>query len=140
MTRKELAARIILMQSDIRENIEYINNGGCIHFAYFFSKALKDLKIPHTVLFFNPGPIYTTYSTFESVSHVMVKIGRVGIIDGLRTYDSSFSYSKNKKELSLSLNRLRKEYEWNFLYDTKQNRKLNKIIRKYINDNRRRRF
>lgn len=128
-----LLNQIKLMQSEIIDNIDNLNSGGCIHFAYYCSKRLTQLKIKHKVLFasFN-SKIKYTYDDFESVSHVMVYIPRVGYFDGYKFEKDVKSNYKYLKFLDLNLNILRNEYPWNDFYNTKQNRKLETIINNYI--------
>lgn len=132
--------QVFEMQSEILASINHINNGGCIHFAYFFSRALKAAKIPHKVCFFNYDPISLGYLSFESVSHVMIYIPNIGYIDGYHTYKSRKDYFKKYDEqyqkivnISLvKLNYFRRTKSWNHTYPTRQNSLLSKIVNKHV--------
>lgn len=143
MITKEL---IYNMQAEIEKKIHCLNNGGCIHFAYYFSKALKLANVPHKIVLANQEPIDVRYEYFESVSHVMVYIPEIGYIDGYELFPTKRSYfdlwddERYKRHLHLSnkkLNNLRNNYRWNPMYSRDQNMKLEKIIQKHINGTRR---
>jgi hypothetical protein len=133
------------MQVDIRKSIHSLNNGGCIHFAYYFSKALKSVNIPHRILLTNQEPIDIRYDYFEPVSHVLVYIPGIGYIDGYELFPTQVSYfdqwsnERYQRHFNLTnkkLNNLRNDYQWNRNYSISQNRRLEKIIQKHINGTR----
>ncbi len=129
-----MKTKIKNLQKAITENIYYLNCGGCIHFAYFFSKKLRELNIYHKVCFTSDSEIDLSYRGFASVMHVTIYIPGIGYIDGKSTKDKLIEmYNVETDHISLTkLNRLRREYEWNHDYDIDQNRKLNNLIKKYI--------
>ncbi len=137
---------ILAMQADINKNIRKLNSGGCIHFAYYCSKALKTADIPHKILFCNQYPVSIKYDSFSSVSHVLVHIIGLGYIDGYDFYDTKRDYldrwydEKYASSYSLSIRKLdnfRNNYRWNPQYKVRQNLKLERIINKHINGKRR---
>lgn len=120
------------MQRELRQAIPNLNFGGCIHFAYYFTKALKKAGIDYKVYGFHHSPIGKTYETFGSIAHVTVWIENIGFVDGHETDGHYIDYDyKNHIKLK-NLNRLRYEYEWNPSYDLEDNEVLEKIINKYI--------
>jgi len=129
------------MQSKIRTSIRHLNAGGCIHFAYFFSKALKSQGIGHSIFLCNQEPIDISYDYFESVSHVLVHIPKIGYIDGYDLYSTKKSYlnryddevyHRHYKFSDRKLDKFRNNYRWNPAYSKRQNTKLDKIIKQYI--------
>jgi hypothetical protein len=138
MQIERLENKICDMQYELQQKINELNNGGCIHFAYYFSEALKNLKIPHKVYLAHVWrKIGNTYATFHAVSHVVVFIEGIGYIDGHETVDQedmecSYKYCRQTK---LNLDNLRCNYEWNSTYRWHNNVKLKKIINTYISDN-----
>jgi len=129
------------MQVNIKKSIRCLNNGGCIHFAYYFSKALKSANIPYKILLSNGDPIDIRYDFFDPVSHVLVQILGVGYIDGYDFYPEKGDYCDQFEEerygrhytMSLiKLNKLRSNYSWNQLYHTSQNTQLEEIINRHV--------
>lgn len=127
MIRKQVE----LMQSEIKEKIPSLNCGGCIHFAYYFTERLKELKIPYKVYSFNNWATGKTYSTFKSVHHITVYIDRIGFVDGYKTVQHKNKRYKCHIRLK-DLNRLRWRSDWNHEYNVNCNQLLEKIINKYI--------
>ena len=128
-----LRERIIKMQNDIRFKIDCMNQGGCVHFAYYFSKRLRELGIDHKIAFGCYDKIDLTYNYYIPSAHLMVYIPEIGFIDGINT-SNSINYPR-RRVVSMSLTKLdyfRSELEWNSCYETKQNSKLEKIINKFI--------
>lgn len=130
------------MQKDIKKSIALLNNGGCIHFAYYFSMALKKANIEHKIWLSNEDPIDIRYDYFNPVAHVMVFIPEIGYIDGYNLYSTKKSYSSlwsgekysnHFKLSSVKLDKLRNNYIWNYCYQKTQNSKLEKIIQKHVN-------
>ena len=83
-----LETNIESLQDKISRSIRDINEGGCIHFAYYFSKRLAELKIFHKILFVDIDPIDLTYNGFVPVNHVLVWIPEIGYVDGVVTHSS----------------------------------------------------
>lgn len=129
-----LQSQIKKVQDGIYSKVYNINQGGCIHFAYYLSKRLNKLKIPHKVFFGNYSRIDLRYEYFESVSHVMIYIDGIGYIDGTDILVTSpyHSYKRCVKVSEKKLNTMRNYYEWNNWYDLKQNSTVSKLINKYI--------
>ena len=128
--------KINKLQKKISEEIEFINCGGCIHFAYYFSKRLRELGIEHSVAFRDITQFDLTYARYTPSQHVAIYIEGIGYIDGISTVqDFKQNYYIVKVTKSISLKKLdyfRNEYEWNYLYDTEQNHKVGQLINKYI--------
>lgn len=132
---KLLVDKISTLQSKISKSIYGINFGGCIHFAYYFSKRLKELNIDHKIVFTDYVPINLSYDQFTSVSHVAVYIKNIGYIDGEDIHeDTSFKkqYIRHVKVSTKKLDAFRNGYEWNDEYDIFQNSRLEILINKYI--------
>lgn len=138
MKIEKLEDQIFNMQQKLRCKVYELNNGGCIHFAYYFSEALKKLNIPYKVYLTHAwGKIGNTYATFRAVSHVMVYVEGIGYIGGHDTIEKedvkiNYRYCVRTK---LNLDNLRNNYEWNSMYNLQNNIKLEKIINTYISDN-----
>lgn len=123
------------MQEDIMHDIYAINSGGCVHFAYYFSKKLREHNISHKIFLTNVwNKINTTYETLESISHVSVYIPEIGYVDGEDTF-SCLNARKYRKHTYMSLKKLdyyRYACEWNPDYNVRQNAKLEKIIDRHF--------
>lgn len=139
----ELKERVELMQSDIRSTIENVNCGGCIHFAYYFTEALKKIGHPYKVFFCNTrwdNRVGRSYDTFLPVNHVLVYVEKIGFIDGTDTIEAKeYNHKQVIKRvyyyhnvLKLNLNKLRSKYTWCYLYDKAQNNTLSAIVNNYI--------
>lgn len=128
--------KIKKLQKKIFKEISYINNGGCIHFAYYFSKRLRELGIEHSVAFRHTTQFDLTYARYDPSQHVAIYIEGIGYIDGESTvqdFKEDCYIVKVSKSISLKkLNYFRNEYEWNDWYDTEQNHKVEQLINKYI--------
>ena len=127
--------KIAKLQKEIRNKISRINHGGCIHFAYYFSKRLRELGIEHKVVFNNHSPIDLRYDWFDPCYHVCVYVDGIGYIDGLETGSIPWGPTDYIRRANVSLKKLdyfRKELEWNDLYDTRQNKTVEKLIKKFI--------
>lgn len=131
-----LQSQIVKLQERINSNISEINFGGCIHFAYYFSKKLNELNIPHKVFFGNYDSIDLRYEYLDSVNHVMIYIEGIGYIDGKKTLTSSpnYRYKRCLKVSEKKLNTMRKTCDWNNWYETSNNTYLSKLINKFIGD------
>lgn len=133
MTRLEQSIREL--QRQVRNEIEYINSGGCIHFAYYFSKKLTKLGVDHKIYFTDYEPIYLNYDNYQASSHVMVYIPKIGYIDGYELHKTRKTigreyYSVRTKISTKKLDNFRNCYCWNPTYDTDQNKKLESLIEK----------
>jgi hypothetical protein len=132
---KELEKQIKKLQKQITKQISDINHGGCIHFAYYFSKKLRELKIDHKVVLLDYDHIDVRYDHFGPVAHLMIYIEGVGYIDGEETFVSlrrRYSYFKHTNLSIKKLDKFRNEHQWNMSYDTDQNNKVEALIQKNI--------
>lgn len=145
----ELEENIIKLQQKLKKNVKRLNNGGCIHFAYFFSKKLKELNVNHKIVFINEIPISISYNDFYPTVHVLIHIPEIGYIDGhdffTRLEDVFIEYSEEEyyKHVKLSnkkLNTFRKVKGWNCMYDTKHNKTIEKSINKLFKNGSKRRI
>lgn len=152
--KKEALLKVVKeMQSDIMQNIECINEGGCGHFANLFYKSCKE-KYPsmRLVVFSIWGERFLRANKKEikrwncgvgdscnlkhtSVGHVAVKVYGF-TFDGEDILVNNATPSGRKpvghyteKELEVAL----KYGSWNNSYDTHQNKKLKTIISKHTN-------
>ena len=128
--------KIKKLQREIFQEISCINQGGCIHFAYYFSKRLRELGIEHSVAFRQTTQFDLTYAGYAPSQHVAIYIEGIGYIDGVSTiqdFKEDYYIVRVSKSVSLKkLNYFRNEYEWNDLYDTEQNHKVEQLINKHI--------
>lgn len=128
--------KIDKLQKKISKKISCINQGGCIHFAYYFSKRLRELGIEHSVAFRHTTQFDLTYARYYPSEHVAIYIEGIGYIDGTSTvqdFREDYYIVRVSKNISLKkLNYFRNEYEWNDWYDTEQNRTVEQLINKYI--------
>lgn len=138
---KQLLNVINRIQRELSWNLEELNSGGCIHFAYYFSNALSLLDIPHKIFLCNRkeyGKVYRTYQDFMSVSHVLVYIDGIGFIDGHKCTslkEVKREYAYRISSFKMDLDRLRREYEWNWMYDPEEgNPMVIDTIKKYLDD------
>lgn len=136
---EELALKIKELQKVINSKIEGLNNGGCIHFAYYFSKRLTELKIPHKIFFTdNAKPIDLRLKQFQAVWHVMIYIKDIGYIDGYKIINRKLigfercRFYKHSNPSNNKLDTFRNNGEWNYRYDKSQNTKLSSIINNII--------
>ena len=126
MTKKQIKE----MQKHISFNV---NNGGCIHFAYFFSNALTKLNVEHSIIFTNSWEELTEP---KACTHVGVYIKNIGVIDS-KDIDSYAKFISNQSYLKenpdeINFNKIRNSRDWNKSYNRYKNASLNFIIKKYI--------
>jgi len=129
--------QIKALQKDIKKYIDSINYGGCVHFAYYFSKKLSYLGIKNHVVFLDKSdPIKISYKDFDGVDHAMVFIPNIGYIDGLRIVkdfrELNYRYIKSKIPLTKLDNFRNMEDIWCSDYDTEQNFLLQDLINEHI--------
>ena len=132
---------IELMQEEIYSEIDCLNNGGCAKFAYFLSKNLTKLNIPHQITLCddNEECINGGFLGEYEVFHVLVYIPGIGYVDGYETRTKSKlleRYGEIKTDFyDLSdLKYYAFDGNWNPWYDIDQNELLESIINKYINE------
>lgn len=126
---QKLHSIVLNMQEEIRDRIDSLNNGGCVHFAYFFHKELVKHKINHKVYFMDY--FFTPVSVEEPPNHVVIKIEGIGVIDGYKTKKGFSHYRKHYKK---DLRKIMNHSDWNNQYDKSQNRLLSSIIKEHLND------
>lgn len=129
MKLKEVIEKI---QEELKHHIPYLNHGGCIHFAYYFSNVLDLLNIDYKIYALNCDTIGRTYNTFAPVNHIVVFIDGIGFVDGHVT-EVNPRY-KCKCQIKLNPNVLRKQYRWNNYYDIEDNKVIKEVLKKYFND------
>lgn len=135
----ELAIKIGILQKIIRSKIEFLNDGGCIHFAYFFSKRLTELEIPHKI-FATSHWVKLSYNVknFLPPTHIMIYIDGIGYIDGYETVlredfkSIKLKYHIHGKLSIKKLNIFRHINGWNKMYHKTQNPLLSKLINRYV--------
>lgn len=133
----QLVYQIFNLQKDIEKHIDCINEGGCVHFAYYFSKKLSLLKIINHIVFLDKNhPIKISYRDFEAFNHAMVFIPDIGYIDGRKTAedikDLGYIYKRSKISLVKLDNFRNMRGMWSSDYDVKQNYLLQKLIDEHI--------
>lgn len=133
---ESLEKSIKAIQKDIKKHISYVNSGGCVHFAYYSSKRLTELKIKHSITFLDRDNISLSYSKFDSVAHIMVYVPGIGFVDGIRTQRKPSRRYYRRKTAKVSLKKLdsfRSEADnWNPTYNTCQNDLLESIINDHL--------
>lgn len=131
------------IQRDIHNN--WINSGGCVHFAYYISKALCERNIKHSILICNQ---YETCTNWENIgaSHLIVKCKKYKF-DADNYINNDYINAEYSNVLEIdgnfntlkTLNKVRKKDIWCNWYNRSYNSTLSKIITKNfkIYDNRR---
>ena len=156
LTKKELLLKIFQLQDEVGDKIKYLNRGGCGTFAKMFYKKLVKFypKEKVKIIFFDDyEPIRNKKNTIKDIktdndpcwtghlapNHCMVQIDDVLLVDGY--------YTHNKKKDPYRWKRMYRGYmtiedleicleygSWNDDYDTDQNSKLKRIIKKYFGE------
>jgi hypothetical protein len=132
-----LEKKIKALQKDIKSSIDNINKGGCIHFAYFLSKKLSFLKIPHKVVLIDRSQkIDIRNNFFVGANHAFVFIDGIGYVDGEETCKSYvtnwYPYKRSFKSVK-KLDYFRNMPDiWSDIYDTEDNFLLEDLINKHI--------
>lgn len=138
MRTRELKSKIESMQEELCDRIYSLNSGGCIHFAHYFSKALKNLGVPYKIYALDRNELYfSSYGNFHSVNHVVVYVEGIGYIDGHETVKDPRESYRYRRHIKLKdTDRLRFDYDWSPFYSGGYyNPILEKIVNKYISDN-----
>jgi len=121
------------MQEMLQKKIPDLNSGGCIWFAVYFTKILKEKGIPYKVYSCNYyNGTGKTYSSFDGSTHIVLYTNDLGYFDGHRIIKSlNYRYISHLKLKNLK--RLaEKEGCWNDWYDIDQNKTLEKIIKNCV--------
>jgi hypothetical protein len=133
------------IQRDIHNN--WINSGGCVHFAYYISKALCERNIKHSILVCNYSYAGSCIN-WEKIgaSHLIVECGKYKF-DATNYINDDYIDIKYFDVLEIKgclstlkiLNNVRKKDIWCNWYNRSYNSTLSKIITKNfkIYDNRR---
>lgn len=124
------------LQTTIRKQISGLNSGGCAIFAYYFSKRLRELNIPHSIVFLNCDPFdksFFTYKNMYEIDHVAIIIPGIGIFDGYGFDKGLYYHRKSISHKRISLKKLefyslKGHFVWSSLYSRSQNSKLSKLI------------
>ena len=144
----ELIDVIKSIQSSLHYN--YINHGGCIHFAYFMSQQLTKYKVKHKLVAILACGEKVSNIEFIGCRHLVIYIPEIGYIDSnlCSSNINRFPYydpyiSKVPKTYDLNKIRLIKGL-WNPTYNRKYNGTMSRVIKsafkKLKNDNRRSRL
>lgn len=130
--RNTLKQSIIEIQKSLKKDVRLLNDGGCVHFAYYFSKKLKEHNINHKIVLYDcyEKP-FEALQSFGGISHVSIYIKGIGYIDGHSTYKLRQQKSVLIKPEHLNLNTIRNFNGWNKSYELENN----SIVRKVINNN-----
>ncbi len=134
---KKLRKQISSLQKQINIQIDCVNQGGCIHFAYYLSKRLNALGVRHKIVFGNHVPIDISYEHFQPVAHVMVYITGIGYVDGLNIVTDArkhYNYLRHYQISEKKLDTFRNGYQWNESYNIRQNSRIENLINRYIED------
>lgn len=156
LTKKELLLKIFQLQKEVQEKIKYLNYGGCGTFAKMFYEELVKFypKEKVRIIFFdnyqpirekkeiireiksNNDPFYT-YSL--APAHCMVEIDKTLLVDGYYTHhkikdeyrwERMYRGYVTIEDLEICL----EHGSWNDEYNTDQNSKLKRIIKKYFRE------
>lgn len=154
LTKKELLLKIFQLQSEVQEKIRYLNYGGCGTFAKMFYEELVKFypKEKVKIIFFDRyEPIRHKKEVIKEIknenymwdthhlapSHCMVEIDKTLLVDGYvsqyKTKDRWKGFYRGYltiEDLEICL----EHGSWNDSYDTRQNPKLKKIIKKYFGE------
>ena len=157
-TKKELLLKIFQLQKEINEKIKDLNYGGCGHFtSLFYQEVIKFYPKDKVriVLFDNHTSIKEKKSIIKSIktgdemftdisglssSHCMIEIDKVLYLDGYYSYFKKKDFCRwttctYKGYVTLDELQYTLEYgSWNDDYDTDQNSKLHKIIKKHFKE------
>lgn len=135
--------KLLLIISKIQHDIENpsINKGGCVHFAYFLSRALRRYGYKHHVVamnkhvsFSDPEASLQELLNYEDgCSHLAVYIPKIGYIDAEKIVKNPYDFyhfkvATVKLPADYDLNKLRKKPYWNPEYQKNYNKKLTRII------------
>ena len=108
-----------------------INNGGCIHFAYYLSKQLTERKIKHRVV----GLVHSHLDLSDvqeiGCKHVVIYIPRIGYVDSesIRKTTREFPYFSFKAmTLDIDLDLFRNKKVWNRRYKRSYNSTISRVI------------
>ena len=134
LTKEELRQKLELINAGLIAYCPNINFGGCVHFAYYLIKRLKELKVECKVVlcdrYFTSG---FKYSRLYPINHVMVYIKELDCyVDGHKMCKKvPEEYSKHPmfNMSTKKLNYFRNLDGWNACYDVNNN---NKIIRSLL--------
>lgn len=159
LTKRDLLLKLIGLQDEIRSKIKYLNHGGCGTFTkMFYEEVIKfypkekvrivaldnyeSITYKKSIMkyYLNEVGVFPLYDiSVITPSHFMIEIDKSLLIDGYGVlWKNKGKYSCRVKyrgymtfrELSFCL-----DYgSWNDMYDTKQNKKLQKIIQKYFTE------
>ena len=141
----ELSRQIDILNTKLSA-IPYLGNGGCVHFAYYFSERLSALGIKHEIIGFDRG-LKVSYKSrmidrwvrdkkcFKlAFNHVMVKVEDY-YVDGyikVKHGDCRFFAYDNGRISFHKLELIREHGAWNDWYNTGNNKLMNKIIKEVI--------
>lgn len=118
----------------ISSEISWINQGGCVHFAYYFSKKLRQLGIKHSIVLIDYCYIDEKQFNKYGANHVTVYIPKIGLVDGEHVRkERDYPYKEFSEHSKLSF-KVRHKDVWNDWYDTRQNNKVRKIIKEVFDD------
>lgn len=134
----ELRVKIYKLQNDVGNKVNNLNQGGCIHFAYYFKKALAEHNIPSKVVLCddNVSNFDSRIKKLDSFSHIMIYVKGIGYIDGYKTIPNRkviktlYKYVRITDKVNLDI--LRNRNIWNHTYKKSNNTKLEKLITLYI--------
>lgn len=132
------------LQDHLYKKVPRLNHGGCIRFAYYFSKYLTQHNVYHKITFVSNDHEMTFNTKARnsiSIYHVLVYIPKLGYIDGHAsyTYDelvADYHYIKSRKltlkQLSVWMND--RPDRWNPSYKLFNDTKITKAINIFLND------
>ena len=125
------------LQIELRDKIEELNSGGCIYFAYYFSKRLRELQIPHKIVFCDYSKYLPDLIKKEvAMNHVMVHINNIGYIDGHDTFKTKktvpYRCIEKRSLKQVNLDNFINNGCWSNCYDKNDNIYLESAINKYI--------
>ena len=133
MDKQVLLRQLWALEQDITKKVSHINWGGCVHFAYFLSKRLRELGIDHKIGYLHWDKIDMRYKNMSSINHVTVYIDGIGFIDGEEILKHPYTTYKKIERTSLKkLDYYRKNCQWNPDYDKRQNMLVKNLIYKHI--------
>ena len=141
---KDYLKNVILDVIRETSKIPYLNNGGCVHFAYYLSNELSRYGYDYKIYGFFDQTFDTTEKyieifNFEGASHIVLYIKDIGYFDGKIILEDPYKFYPHPKMYSISelpkeridLNEIRNRKRlWNSDYEkSKYNRKIHNTVK-----------
>lgn len=125
------------LQQYLIKKVKYLNCGGCIRFAYYFSEYLTYNNIQHKIVFASPKKINFNLKHRNKlmIYHVLVYIPTIGYIDGhdTRSYaDLDYYFIKQRKLKLEQLAKWMTKKKWNNDYKLFHDKTILRAIKLFL--------